>query len=72
MIESKLNDAESDHFFVGGPCKAASIPKNCVCLQGSVGFFHPFAECGGGGERVLWYVVEIKKPQYDRHEFPVR
>ena len=23
-------------------------------LQGSVGFFHPFADSGGGGERVLW------------------
>ncbi len=22
--------------------------------QGSVGFFHPFADGGGGGERVLW------------------
>ena len=28
-----------------------------VCSQGSVGFFHPFAECGGGGERVLWCVT---------------
>ena len=23
-------------------------------LQGSIGFFHPFADSGGGGERVLW------------------
>ena len=23
-------------------------------LQGFIGFFHPFADSGGGGERVLW------------------
>ena len=26
-----------------------------ICFfQGSLGFFHPFADDGGGGERVLW------------------
>lgn len=25
-------------------------------LQGTIAFFHPFANGGGGGERVLWYV----------------
>jgi hypothetical protein len=24
------------------------------CVQGVVAFFHPFADGGGGGERVLW------------------
>jgi hypothetical protein len=24
------------------------------CVQGTVAFFHPFADGGGGGERVLW------------------
>jgi len=26
--------------------------------QGTIGFFHPFADGGGGGERVLWCVCE--------------
>ena len=29
--------------------------SRCV-VQGTVAFFHPFADGGGGGERVLWWV----------------
>ena len=28
-----------------------------VCVQGTVAFFHPFADGGGGGERVLWWAL---------------
>jgi len=30
-------------------------------MQGVIGFFHPFADGGGGGERVLWYALSISK-----------
>ena len=30
------------------------VEYRMYALQGSVGFFHPFADSGGGGERVLW------------------
>jgi len=31
------------------------LPSDCLTLtQGTVAFFHPFADGGGGGERVLW------------------
>ena len=32
--------------------------------KGSVGFFHPFADGGGGGERVLWTAVKYIQNQY--------
>jgi hypothetical protein len=28
-------------------------------LQGTVAFFHPHADGGGGGERVLWYASPL-------------
>ena len=37
-----------------GGANGLSSPEVDPPLQGVVGFFHPFAEGGGGGERVLW------------------
>lgn len=31
------------------------------------GFFHPYANCGGGGERVLWAAVKATLEQSDRN-----
>jgi hypothetical protein len=31
--------------------------RSLTHAQGTVAFFHPFADGGGGGERVLWWVL---------------
>lgn len=46
-----------DHLMLSG---AMSL----LTLQGSIAFFHPFAECGGGGERVLWAAIECLQKSY--------
>jgi len=46
-------------------CNAPTAPPPCLTTppplarapQGTVAFFHPFADGGGGGERVLWCVL---------------
>jgi len=32
-----------------------------------VGFFHPYANAGGGGERVLWTAIETIQEEWPRH-----
>ncbi|KAI8471407.1 MAG: hypothetical protein J3K34DRAFT_384792 [Monoraphidium minutum] len=32
--------------------------------QGTIGFFHPFADGGGGGERVLWVAIRALQLEY--------
>lgn len=31
-----------------------------------VGFFHPFSDSGGGGERVLWTIIQIFQTHYPK------
>ncbi|GLV37054.1 ALG11 alpha-12-mannosyltransferase [Carabus blaptoides fortunei] len=37
----------------------------------SVGFFHPYCNAGGGGERVLWRAVQAYQQRYPDHELYV-
>ena len=36
-------------------------------LQGTIAFFHPFADGGGGGERVLWCASSPLQTILHRH-----
>ena len=45
---------------------AARSPNKTV-----VAFFHPFCECGGGGERVLWQSVELLLSEQATHPVTV-
>lgn len=49
----------------GTPSKAASEPKKInETFEGVVGFFHPYCNAGGGGERVLFAAIEATQKQY--------
>ncbi|KAJ9650228.1 asparagine-linked glycosylation protein, partial [Neophaeococcomyces mojaviensis] len=34
--------------------------------SGIIGFFHPFCNAGGGGERVLWAAIEATQRKYPK------
>ncbi|KAL9125585.1 MAG: hypothetical protein Q9217_005235 [Psora testacea] len=42
--------------------KNGRLKKNDYC--GFIGFFHPFANAGGGGERVLWAAIRATQVEY--------
>lgn len=42
-------------------------PKDADEKKVLYGFFHPYANCGGGGERVLWAAVKATLEQSDRN-----
>ncbi|CAK0784222.1 hypothetical protein CVIRNUC_007426 [Coccomyxa viridis] len=44
---------------IAGLCLSVWLRRSLPAPQeGSVGFFHPFADSGGGGERVLWCAIQ--------------
>ncbi|TQN70521.1 GDP-Man:Man(3)GlcNAc(2)-PP-Dol alpha-1,2-mannosyltransferase, partial [Colletotrichum shisoi] len=43
---------------------SGSSEKNDVGWAGVVGFFHPFCNAGGGGERVLWAAIKTTQERY--------
>ena len=40
------------------------VTSHLLWQQGTIGFFHPFADAGGGGERVLWVAVAALQRVY--------
>ncbi|KAJ1802904.1 asparagine-linked glycosylation protein, partial [Coemansia sp. RSA 2599] len=44
--------------------KAATSPDTSAHEAYYVGFFHPFANAGGGGERVLWTMIKAIQDKY--------
>ncbi|KAJ0169077.1 GDP-Man:Man(3)GlcNAc(2)-PP-Dol alpha-1,2-mannosyltransferase [Colletotrichum tanaceti] len=43
---------------------SGSSEKNAAGWAGVVGFFHPFCNAGGGGERVLWAAIKTTQERY--------
>ncbi|KAJ2726329.1 asparagine-linked glycosylation protein [Coemansia sp. Benny D115] len=44
--------------------KAATSPDTSAHEAYYIGFFHPFANAGGGGERVLWTMIKTLQEKY--------
>jgi len=44
--------------------KASSVKSAQSESEISVGFFHPYCNAGGGGERVLWQAVKVTQTRY--------
>ena len=44
----------------------ATLDLHMYILQGriTVGFFHPYCNAGGGGERVLWCAIRALQTKY--------
>eukprot|EP00808_Paulinella_micropora_P012374 g65670.t1 len=42
------------------------VNKRRISLPPTVGFFHPYCDSGGGGERVLWQAVHALQERYPR------
>ncbi|GKT49974.1 GDP-Man:Man(3)GlcNAc(2)-PP-Dol alpha-1,2-mannosyltransferase [Colletotrichum spaethianum] len=74
----ELMNAEQQSFRQS-PKKGASGSKNNVQAQASgssekkdadwtgvIGFFHPFCNAGGGGERVLWAAIKTTQEHYPK------
>lgn len=45
--------------------KYARQRKKRNCEKKIVGFFHPYCNAGGGGERVLWCAIKTLQDRYD-------
>jgi len=44
--------------------KASSVKSSQPDSEISVGFFHPYCNAGGGGERVLWQAIKVTQTRY--------
>ena len=51
-------------FYVIIKSRAAAVKKSQPDGEVSVGFFHPYCNSGGGGERVLWQAVKVTQARY--------
>lgn len=60
--EKQKSDSEEEWEKVEG--KQRSTANNSREWSGVVGFFHPFCNAGGGGERVLWAAIAATQQQY--------
>ncbi|KAF3896273.1 putative alpha-mannosyltransferase [Trichophyton interdigitale] len=45
---------------------SSSNGRNCSDWAGIVGFFHPFCNAGGGGERVLWAAIAAVQKRWPK------
>ncbi|KAK2838267.1 hypothetical protein FQN49_006454 [Arthroderma sp. PD_2] len=50
----------------GSPTISSGDGKNYSDWAGIVGFFHPFCNAGGGGERVLWAAVDAVQKKWPK------
>ena len=44
--------------------RAGGVKSSQAQSEVSVGFFHPYCNAGGGGERVLWSAVKVTQTRY--------
>ena len=44
--------------------RAGAVKSSQAQSEVSVGFFHPYCNAGGGGERVLWSAVKVTQTRY--------
>ncbi|KIZ06575.1 alpha-1,2-mannosyltransferase [Monoraphidium neglectum] len=50
---------------IGAALALLRVLRHALALEpGTIGFFHPFADGGGGGERVLWVAIQALQVAY--------
>ena len=62
---SKSSDEDWEKVDKGEPKRSKKSLKN-TDWNGIVGFFHPFCNAGGGGERVLWAAIRATQVQWPK------
>ncbi|KAG6012109.1 asparagine-linked glycosylation protein [Claviceps pusilla] len=66
---SKTSPSDDDCKSASGEASQKSGNKDCQSQKdwdGIVGFFHPFCNAGGGGERVLWAAIRATQDQWPK------
>ncbi|KAI9793545.1 MAG: asparagine-linked glycosylation protein [Peltula sp. TS41687] len=64
--DGKLGDADVDWYTMESDAVDATARRESKDWDGIVGFFHPFCNAGGGGERVLWAAIKAIQTRWPK------